>query len=82
LSDATKRKRGRGRGTPELRGKTHEVRLWLLANPGEYLAFDDLMLKFSISREQAHWICQALRDEGTAKSSWLVFLNPERLRAA
>lgn len=61
-------------------GKVAEVRAWFLANPGEYLGFDDMVQRFDITTKRAYNIAVVLRAEGLVRSEVLTCLNPERPR--
>lgn len=62
-------------------GAVGAFRRWLLANPGEYLAYEDLVTMFGFktvaSAKQAIYV---LKMEGLVRSERVVYADPERPR--
>ena len=62
-------------------GMLGAMRRWFLANPGEYLTYPDMMIKFGIESEKvAKQMVYLLKLEGVVSSERVVYTDPERPR--
>lgn len=62
-------------------GAVGAFRRWLIANPGEYLTYPDLVTMFGFkNRASAKQGIYVLKHEGLVKSELVIYADPERPR--
>lgn len=73
---------GQGRGNRYARPGSlrQQLRDFFTANPDELLTYDDIAVKFDVTRSAACGAVETLRQEGLVHSTVMVGLNPERGR--